>query len=29
MYSLGNPYTNWYGVYPIITLYAIMYENKL
>jgi len=32
MYYVGidgcNPYTNWYGVYPIATLYAILYENN-
>jgi hypothetical protein len=31
MYSVGingcNPCTNWYCVYLIVTLYAIMYEN--
>ncbi len=33
MYSMGingcNPYTNWYGVYPITILYAILYENNI
>jgi hypothetical protein len=33
MYYVGingcNPYTNWYGVYPIVTLYAVMYENNI
>jgi len=32
MYSMGidgcNPYTNWYGVYPLATLYTVMYENN-
>ncbi len=32
MYSMGingcNPYTNWYGAYPIVTMYAILYENN-
>jgi hypothetical protein len=23
-----NPYTNWYGVYLVATLYAILYENN-
>jgi hypothetical protein len=23
-----NPYTNWYGVYHVATLYAILYENN-
>jgi hypothetical protein len=33
MYFLGinrcNPYTNWYGVYPVATLYVILYENNI
>ncbi len=33
MYSMGingcNPYTNWYGVYPIATLYVVLYENSI
>ncbi len=32
IYSMGingcNPYTNWYGVYLVATLYAILYENN-
>ncbi len=32
MYFVGingcNPYTNWYGVYPIVTLYVVLYENN-
>jgi len=33
MYFVGingcNPYTNWYGVYPIAILYAFLYENNI
>jgi hypothetical protein len=33
MYVMGingcNPYINWYGVYPIVILYAILYENNI
>jgi len=33
MYSMGingcNPYTNWYGVYPVATLYVVLYENNI
>jgi hypothetical protein len=32
MYYMGingcNPYTNWYGVYPVATLYVVLYENN-
>jgi hypothetical protein len=32
MYFMGingcNQYTNWYGVYPVVTLYVILYENN-
>ncbi len=32
IYSMGingcNSYTNWYGVYSIVNLYAIIYENN-
>jgi hypothetical protein len=24
-----NPYTNWYNVYLVIILYAILYENNI
>jgi hypothetical protein len=24
-----NPYTNRYGVYHVVTLYAILYENNI
>jgi hypothetical protein len=24
-----NPYTNWYRVYPIATLYEVLYENNI
>jgi len=33
MYFMGingcNPYTNWYGVYHVATLYADLYENNI
>ncbi len=33
MYFVGingcNPYTNWQGLYHVITLYAIFYENNI
>jgi ABC-type methionine transport system permease subunit len=33
MYSMGingyNPYTNWYGVYLVVIMYAILYENNI
>jgi hypothetical protein len=33
MYFVGingcNPYTNWYGVYLVAILYAILYENNI
>ncbi len=32
MYFVGingcNPYSNWYNVYHVVTLYAILYENN-
>ncbi len=24
----SNPYTNWYGVYFIVILYVVLYENN-
>jgi hypothetical protein len=33
MYFVGingcHPYTNWYGVYPIATLFVVLYENNI
>jgi hypothetical protein len=33
MYYVGingcNPHVNWYGVYPVATLYVILYENNI
>ncbi len=24
-----NPYTNWYGIYLVVALYANLYENNI